>query len=96
MTMYIGFISFVISRSHFCVYDERAVTEITSTFTDEESAIEWVKSHGAQFEDRRSDSSAVVAENTDDDGKTFFVVKIDEVGTKQRVRVASFHGYYAE
>ena len=95
MTMYIGFISFTINHSEFCAYNKKFVTEITRTFVDEESAIEWVKSHGTQFVDRRGDNAAVVAENTED-GKTFFAVKINEVGAKQRVRVSSFNAYYNE
>lgn len=94
-TMYIGFVSFSINHSEFCVYDKKFVTEIARTFADEKSAIEWVKSHGTKFVDRRNDASAVVAENTKD-GKDFFVVKIDEIGAKQRVRVSSFHAYYSE
>ena len=99
MTIYIGFVSFSINHSEFCVYDEQFVTEITRTFTDEESATEWVKAHGTQFVDRRGDNTAVVAENTETDknvDKTFFAVKINEVGKKQRVRISDFCGHYSE
>lgn len=95
MTIYIGFVSFTINHSEFCVYDKKFVTEIARTFTDEDEAVAWVQSHGDHFVDHHADGTAVVAENTEID-KTFFAVKIDEIGAKQRVRVSSFHAYYSE
>ena len=98
--IYIGFISFSVNHSEFCVYDEQFVTEVVKTFVDESEAVAWVKSHGDNFKDRRDDQSAVVAENEEESNaqpyeKSYFAIKV-EVGTKQRIRVSDFHGYYSE
>ena len=93
-TIYIGFVAFSVNHSAFCIYNEDFVAEIANTFVNENDAVEWTRKHGENFVDRRTDSSAIVATNVEDD-KEFFTVAV-KVGEKQRVRICNFHGHYVE